>query len=174
MFENGKVTLSPRKELVWTPLAKNVWGPAEPPATVQLVTSMDICAAPAKPPPPTEWKQPVNSASPQVCWPSAERSNSTQPQKPPRLAPQKSGVVAVERDPDLPHVVGRSNAREYRVVSTFEGPRGGAQSDPRAVRERRLWGSLAPISGPVRPTRSSAPSAEVSRSGRRSCPPSPR
>src|SRR2546422_11777432 len=99
MFENGKVTLSPRKELVWTPLAKNVWGPAEPPATVQLVTSMDICAAPAKPPPPTEWKQPVNSASPQVCWPSAERSNSTQPQKPARLAPQKSGLLQLNEIP---------------------------------------------------------------------------
>src|SRR6266511_4765615 len=56
----------------------------------QLSISIEPWPAPA-PPPPTVWKQKASSASPQVCVPSAERSNSTQPQKPPVPSGQTAG-----------------------------------------------------------------------------------
>jgi SOS response associated peptidase (SRAP) len=95
------VTGVPWPVSVSSPLAKKVCGPAEPGSIVQLSISNEVCPAPA-PPPPMVWKQNANSASPQVWVPSAERSNSAQPQKPPRAdrianAPSWRGPFAKRR-----------------------------------------------------------------------------
>src|SRR5262245_5580608 len=64
-----------------------------------LVASTAACPAPPPgPPPPTLWPQPVSWASP-VIVPSAARSNSTQPQKPPRSLPQKDGLLQLNDSP---------------------------------------------------------------------------
>src|SRR6266487_3194244 len=88
-----EVFVIPREVSVSSPLAKKVCGPADPGAIVQLSISIEVCPAPA-PPPPTVWKQNAASASPQVWVPSAERSNSIQPQKPP--VPPASGVSQID------------------------------------------------------------------------------
>src|SRR6266516_7983451 len=66
----------------------------------QLSISIEPWPAPA-PPPPTVWKQKASSASPQVCVPSAERSNSTQPQEPPVPSSQTagSGLLQLKESP---------------------------------------------------------------------------
>jgi len=63
-----------------------------------LVMSTSAWPAPAEPPPPRKWEQPVSCASP-VIDPSANRSNSTQPQKPPSSSPQKDGLLQL---PEIP------------------------------------------------------------------------
>src|SRR6266704_3581265 len=93
MLVKSNVSVVPRKVSVSSPLIKKVCGPADPGAIVQLSISCEVCPAPA-PPPPTVWKQNANSASPQVWVPSAERSSSAQPQKPP--VPPKSGVLQID------------------------------------------------------------------------------
>src|SRR6266498_4008408 len=93
----SKVLLVPLKESVSSPFAKNVCGPADPGSIVQLSISTETWRAPA-PPPPRVWKHPEPSTSPQVWVPSAERSNSAQAQKPPRLG-QKSGLLQLNEMP---------------------------------------------------------------------------
>src|SRR6266508_770158 len=95
----SKVVLVPLKESVPSTLTKNVCGPADPGSIVQLSTSTETWTAPAPPPPPRVWKHPEPSTSPQVAVPSAERSNSAQAQKPPRLAPQKSALLQLNEMP---------------------------------------------------------------------------
>src|SRR5213592_949809 len=72
-----------------------------------LVMSTSAWPAPA-PPPPSVWKQNACCASP-VIVPSAKRSNSTQPQKPPSSSPQKDGLLQL---PEIPicHVVACATA----------------------------------------------------------------
>ena len=64
----------------------------------QLSISTEPWPAPA-PPPPTVWKQKLLWASPQVCVPSAERSNSIQPQSPPVPSEQKAGLLQLKEKP---------------------------------------------------------------------------
>src|SRR6266700_8191025 len=67
----------------------------------QLSISTEPWPAPA-PPPPTVWKQKALWASPQVCVPSAERSNSTQPQSPPvpsAMSPHRAGLLQLNENP---------------------------------------------------------------------------
>src|SRR5206468_10395804 len=62
-----------------------------------LVMSTSAWPAPA-PPPPSVWKQNACCASP-VIVPSAKRSNSAQPQKPPSSSPQKDGLLQLPEKP---------------------------------------------------------------------------
>src|SRR5438552_5317649 len=63
-------------------------GPAA--ARWAFVMSTSACSAPKEPAPPIPWPQPVTCSSP-VIVPSAKRSNSTQPQKPPSSGLPVSG-----------------------------------------------------------------------------------
>src|SRR6266513_2981486 len=65
------------------------------------VMSRFVWPAPALPgpPPPTLWPQAVSWASPVIVPSTVERSNSTQPQKPPRSLPQKDGLSQLNERP---------------------------------------------------------------------------
>src|SRR5215467_6948847 len=80
------------------PVPETMKSPFEP--IVQLVMSTEKCCAPP-PGPPCRWPQPVSSASPRPPL-----SNSTQPQKPPRLvAPQTEGLSQLNDRPTCHNAV---------------------------------------------------------------------
>ncbi len=77
-----------------------------------LVMSTSACSAPKEPAPPIPCSQPVTCSSP-VIVPSAKRSNSTQPQKPPSSGLPVSGfwqnddagLLQLPENADLPRIV---------------------------------------------------------------------